>query len=216
MENGKSMNGATPETIRQQLLSGKSAIRRRAAQHIGKHKHDQLGEALFIAFLREQQDARTWETQVAMIRALGEIKYAEALPAIEAICWQNKAFDEITRAAATTYVRLKRQNSHDATPVIELLRMGNYAVTMGALDALGYDRMIPSDDHIAKIIELTTSKQLTYPVGLGDPRYGLAAAAAGWNKSLVNAFLTDCTQANDARVRYVAEQALQNKYVKLR
>lgn len=204
------------EVLRQNLRSTKSAVRRKAAHQIGKSRLYALGNELFSAFLQEQLDARTWETQVAMIRALGEIHYVDALPRINSICENNKAFDAITGAAAMAYVRLKRIRSDDATPVIQLLKMGDYSVTMGALDALGYDRMKPTNDEIITILALVGTKEFTRPKGTGDPRYGLAAAAAGWSLSLVKEFLTGCTETNDVPLRYVAENALNGRYVKLR
>lgn len=54
--------------------------------------------------------------------------------------------------------------------------------------------------------------------GFTDPRYGIAAACAGWKKELTEDFLKHCldTADRDTPLKYVAKNSLKGKYVKLR
>lgn len=57
--------------IRMDLTNKASAVRRRAAKNIRKYNLVELGEELYLSYLHERKDKRTWETQMEMINALG-------------------------------------------------------------------------------------------------------------------------------------------------
>jgi hypothetical protein len=214
---------AISEDLKQKLLSKKSAERRRAAKEIGKLNLTDTGDELFEAYQKERKDTRSWETQTHMILSLGLINYKPALPIIEEIVRLNNPHDMITDAAAQTYVRLNRKSLHDAKPVLKLLQSGGLSVVDGALTPLGYDRMIPPDDEIVELIQLgwdlhKHKDRIGYEGNFTDPRYGLAAACAGWKLELTYDFLTHCiaTAEDDTPLLYVANNSLKNKYCKLR
>ena len=211
------------EEVREKLCSTKSAERRKAAREIGKNKLVDLSEDIFVAFIKERKDSRTWETQFEMILALGLVDYKPALPEIKLIVGINKTHDMITYAAAQTYVRLKRKSTNDALPVIELLQFGGLSLSDGALNPLGYDKMMPPKNEIMELIKLgwdlhRHKDRLGKEKGYCDPRYGLAAACAGWDKSLVCDFLNHCiaTAGTDISLKSVAEKSLNSRYSKLR
>lgn len=211
----------TIDEIKSKLQSTKSADRRRAAKEIGKMKLTDLGDDLYNAYLIEVTDKRTWETQVEMILALGLLDYKIALKEIEQIVRTNKPNDMITYAAAQTYVRLKRHSIHDASPALALLQFGGLSTVDGCLNPLGYDKMLPDDNQIKELIRLgwdlhKHKDRLGQEKGYCDPRYGLAAACAGWDNQLTKDFLEHCIATGDAPVKYVAENSLKGKYVKLR
>ncbi|MDX8363029.1 hypothetical protein [Cytobacillus sp. IB215316] len=122
----------------------------------------------------------------------------------------------MAHVAATTYVRIKRRNKDDISVVIDLLNLEKYSVTEGTLEALGYDRMCPDiiyqDEIIEKCFSFGRNRKKTFT----DPRYGLAAACAGWESNRVTSFLQDCLQSNDTPLIYVAKNSLKRKYVRLR
>lgn len=200
------------------LKSTQSPLRRRAAKLIGKLRISKFGKELFEAYLREREDKRTWETQMEMIKSLGLIGFKPALKIVEQICKINNPHDAITSAAAETYVRLKRKSLSDATPILELLEFGKLSVAHGAVDPLGYDRMTPSKDQVLKLIKLCWNLGKNKGTGYGDPRYGIAAACAGWDKELTTPFLEHClkTAGRETGLEYVAKNSLKGKYVKLR
>lgn len=213
----------TSEEISKNLHSTRSADRRKAAREIGRQKKLEFGGALFTAYLKERKDVRTWETQYHMILALGLVDYKPALPEIEQIVRLNKSHDMITYGAAQTYVRLKRKSLQNASPVIELLQFGGLSVSDGALNPLAYDNMMPPDNEIETLIRLgwdlhQHGDRIGYERGYSDPRYGLAAACAGWKKELTRDFLLHCisTAGLDETFKTVAEKSLQSKYSKLR
>lgn len=211
----------TIDEIKSKLQSTKSADRRRAAVEIGKTKLTDLADDLYRAYLVEATDTRTWETQVQMILALGLLDYKIALKEIEQIVRTNKPNDMITYAAAQSYVRLKRQSLTDASPALELLQFGGLSTVDGCLNPLGYDKMQPDEKQIKELIKLSWDlhkhkDRLGQESGYCDPRYGLAAACAGWDRQLTRAFLEHCLATGDTPLKYVSENSLKGKYVKLR
>jgi hypothetical protein len=210
----------TTEEIKTKLHSTKSSDRKRAAKEIGKLKLSDFADDLYQAYLKETKDKRTWETQVEMILALGLLDYENALTEIDKIIKANNPHDMITYAAAQTYVRLKRKSLSDASPVLELLRFGGLSIVSGCLNPLGYDKMHPDENQIKQLIKLSWDlhKHKDCEPGYGDPRYGIAAACAGWDRQLTKEFLEHCIATADkyTPLIYVSENSLKGKYVKLR
>ena len=211
----------TTEEIKSKLHSTKSADRRRAAKEIGKVKLTDFADELYKAYLKEATDKRTWETQVEMILALGLLDYKNALTEIEQILKINAPNDMITYAAAQSYVRLKRQSQNDALPILELLQFGGLSTVDGSLNPLGYDKMKPNENQIKELIKFSWNlhkhkDRIGHESGYCDPRYGIAAACAGWDRRLTKDFLEHCLATGDTPVKYVAENSLKGKYVKLR
>lgn len=206
--------------IKSKLNSTKSADRRRAAKEIGKLKLADFADDLYQAYLKESKDKRTWETQVEMILALGLLDYKNAIKEIDTIIRVNAPHDMITYAAAQTYVRLKRKSLNDASPVLELLQFGGLSTVDGCLNPLAYDKMLPDENQIKELIKLSWDlhKHKDCEPGYGDPRYGIAAACAGWDRQLTKGFLEYClaTTDRDAPLKYVSENSLKGIYVKLR
>ena len=211
----------TTEEIKSKLTSNKSADRRRAAKEIGRNRLVDFSAELFRAYLDERRDKRTWETQVEMILALGLCDHKMALTEIEPIVRANHPHDMITYASAQTYVRLKRQSLSDAKPILELLKFGGLSVVDGCLNPLAYDKMTPTENQITELVSLCWNlhnhrDRLGHENGYCDPRYGLAAGCAGWDKRLTKEFLEHCLITGDGPVKYVAENSLKGKYGKLR
>lgn len=208
----------TQTEIKELLVSKKAKDRLKAAKEIGKSQIDDLADELIVALEKELINPKTWQTQVEMIIAAGLVKCSYALRLIEPIIQENKEHDMITRAAAESYVRLKRDSINDSKPIIELLGFGGFSVIDGCLNPLGYDRMVPPDNEIKKLIELSWDLHKQKQRGFTDPRYGIAAACAGWRKELTEEFLKHCldTADNDTPLKYVTENSMKGKYVKLR
>jgi len=143
----------TKEDIITKLNSKKSADRRKAAKEIGKYKLSEFGDDLYMSYLKEKQDKRTWETQKEMIKSMGLLNYKKALSEIEGIVNVNTPHDMITTVAATSLVQLKRNSINDAKPVIDLLNVGSVSVISGALYSLAIDKMIPPKNEIEFIIK---------------------------------------------------------------
>jgi hypothetical protein len=200
------------------LLNASTIKRRKAAKEIQKTKTPEVGESLYKAFIIElQYGEKHWETNVEIIRAIGMIDLKMAIRDIFELCRKKIEYDMITIAAATAYIRLKRQSLADISSVFELLEIGGYSVSMGALDAVGYDMMMPSNNDIKKLINLC------WDIGSNrdkdayvDPRYGLVAACAGWDKYIVKEFLLHCLNTGDRSVQKLAQASLKGKYFKLR
>ena len=213
----------TTKEINEKLNSTISAERRKAAKEIGKLRLTDLGDELFKAYSNEKKDRRTWETQVEMILSLGMIDYKPALSSIENIIQLNAPHDMMTYAAAQTYVRLKRKSSNDAQPILYLLRFGGLSLVDGALNPLAYDKMMPPKEEIIELIQLSWDlhrhkDRIGYEKNYCDPRYGIAAACAGWDKELTIDFLNHClaTAVDDPSLIAVAKKSIKGKYTTLR
>lgn len=107
----------TTSEILTKLNSTRSQDRRSAARFIGKKGLATLGNDLLLAHEGERTDPRSWETQTEMLKALGSIGHAPALPLAEVVVRFNEPHDMITRSAASCYVRLKRSSLADAPPL---------------------------------------------------------------------------------------------------
>jgi hypothetical protein len=120
---------------------------------------------------------------------------------------------DLTRA----FFRLNRTDLSDCSTIYMLEYITNVNVQEALLEVLGYDRMIPPIEDQTKIIK----KYFDFGKGMdmryfSDPRYGLAAACAGWDENVVKEFLLHCKEIGDAPLKHVAENSLKRKYVKLR
>lgn len=196
-------------------LSDKSSPKRRAAaKAIGLLGDRSAGQPLYEAFLRERQDPRTYETQAAMANGLGLLGYTQAADELRKIIQASPEHDLLSYVCATAYCRIVRTSLSDAAPVLQLLSIDKFSVSMGALLALGCDRMVPSDEDIHAI--LTYAGTFRHRKGFGDPRYGAAVAAAGWRGTEVEAFLRDCLESGDSGVVSAAQSSLKKKYIRCR
>jgi hypothetical protein len=187
------------DVIKEKLVSRKTKDRKRAAKEIGNAKLTGLADMLYEAYLKEIKDKRTWQTQVEMISALGNLKHMPALAEMELIVNKNIPHDMITSAASTTFVRLTRKSKNDANPIIKLLKIGSVSVIAGALETLARDQMIPSSDEIKQILKLSWDinkhkDRIGYEYGLIDSRIYVAIASANWNIELTAPFLTHCIE----------------------
>ena len=201
------------------LLNDSSTLnRRKAAKIIFKEKTSDVGQILLDALVKElkNENSKQWETQVEMIKAIGKIRFTPALPVITDICRKNKDHDAITIVSAAAYVRLKRESLSDISPVLELLALNGFSVSTGALTALGIDQMMPDENGIKQLISICFDLGKGVHPGLGDPRSGLIAACANWNKSLTNDFLLHCVNTgNGSYAQGLAQQVLDGKSVTL-
>jgi hypothetical protein len=201
-----------------QLISSKTTDGyKKAAKIVAEKSLIEYGEKLLQVLTQIMDDRKKWETICALIKTLGIIKYKPAIPVIETIINKNESHDLITMVSGTAYIRIMRTDLEDALPVINLLKTGGYSVAEGALEALGYDKMIPPENQQAIILNLCwdfgeTRDKKAYT----DPRYGLAAACAGWHAPKAKEFLNHCLTSSDTPLKYIAENSLKGKYVKLR
>jgi hypothetical protein len=118
---------------------------------------------------------------------------------------------------ARTFFRLNRESLSDCSTIFMFQDNENVNIIEALLEVLGYDKMIPSVEDQKRIIE----KFFRFGDGMdmryfSDPRYGLAAACAGWDNDVVREFLLYCKTVGDAPLKYVSENSLKRKYVRLR
>lgn len=199
--------------IRIELTDTKSPVRRRAAKKIGKHHLVSLGDELFAAYLNERKDKRTWETQVEMIKALGKLEYADALPYLSEIIAKNERLDTITYAAGLAFVRISRQDKNDIKPILRLMEKGDHCVMNGAMASLAYDKVIPAKEDQKILIDLMDRIPVgrLYEQGCGDAREYLLSAMSKWDKSIVKEYILTYLDHENQNLRVCAEEALKGK-----
>lgn len=183
---------------------------------IEKQNAKEYSEEIFNLLVKIFPNDKTWEEQCKIINLLGMFEYKKAQEFIGNICKVEKKEDSVTSRAALCYVRLKRISLNDASAVIQFMKTSSYSIHLGALEALGYDSMIPNDDEIKEIIRLSWDCQIGLDPVLSDPRYGLAAACVNWKPELTHDFLKHCLESDDMPLKYIAEKSLNGKKVKLR
>ena len=140
--------------IKNDLVSSKSPKRRSAAKKIAKYKIFSLANELLKAYLEERKDIRTWETQSEMINALAKINCKAAIPYLKEIVDENKDMDTVTMKASLSYIRLNREALNDMTLILSLLEKGKRSVFMGAVYAMAYDDVIPTEQEIITVLDI--------------------------------------------------------------
>lgn len=164
----KNLSESEINLIKKDLFASKSVKRRSAAKKINKYKLNFLKDDLLTSYLEETKDSRTWETQTEMIKAIGNIGCKEAIPYLKEIIIQNKDMDTITIFATLSYIRLTRENINDLTSVMYFLRNGSKSVFNGAIKALAFDDIVPSENEMKEIIMILEERSVyldpyTYP-----------------------------------------------------
>lgn len=206
------------DTLKVELLGRSSVRRRKAAMHCVHISAIDMCALLRDALLLEERGRNSWKTKYELIRVIGLCKCVEIAPHIyeHYVARREEGADILTMVAAQAFFRAKRQHKDDIRPLFELIDSSDDFVHEGVLETLGYDQMVPDVSVQDQILNKYWDLGRDRTVGLTDPRYGLAAACAGWNSRLVRPFLLHCLESNDAPLIYVAEKALKGVYVKLR
>jgi len=198
------------------LTSKQTGKVRKAAILLQKKNVPEIEELVIEALQYEIITNKSWETQSELIKALGINRYKKSLDILESIANKNEEYDRITNSTGTSLIRITRLDLSDVSELLKRLYSMKYSLGYGLLDALGYDRMHPSKEDINTIITKCWDFGIKRDKGYVDPRYGLAAACAGWDGETVSNFLIHCVETGDAPLKYVAENSLKKKFIKLR
>lgn len=191
------------------LFSAKSAKRRSAAKKIAKYQIVSLGNDLLEAYLKERNDARTWETQTAMIHAFGKIECKAALPFLKEIVDANKDSDTITGYAALSYIRLTRKRANDMDMIIQFLSHGNTMLFDGAAMALAYDDVLPSEQEMKTVLTILGERKEIYERPCSNPIPLLISSMYRWPSEISLPFLEQ--YKNDPRFAHIVEKTLAGK-----
>lgn len=204
------------ENIVKSLLGASTVARRKAAKQAAQFGKDLCGELLDS--LRIERHSKNWQTKVELLKALGALECRGAIELVREMVYASSEleYDLVKMCVSTAFIRLSRANLNDPSPVWEMMELGGYSVKEGALEAVGYDRMIFDDPTSEALIVNCWDFGHDRPRGYTDPRYGLAAACAGWSQDVARNFLIHCLDSNDAPLCYVVKKSLQGLYVGLR
>jgi hypothetical protein len=196
----------------EQLKSRNSPKRRSAALKLRKLENPAAGPALLSTLMNELKDPRTWETQYQMIMALGHSGYTEAIPLLQILAHEKFAGRTMVLVAiGDALVRLTRTSDTDATPVLNVLAIGNDGLLHdGALRAVAMLRMrfneVETRD-VIRAVDLAESE---------SRKFWLIAACPGWTGPEVDRFIEQCLLSSRADVRAAAADAKLKRYRKWR
>lgn len=209
-------NTVDVEVIKEQLSSGKKTDLRKAVKLIAKNDLTEFSDNLFAVLSDHISDGKMWEMNYDVIRFLGKIKYAKAIPILVAVCDKNEAHDMVTSGASTALCRIRRTSLNDTKEVQRLLSVGNFAVIDGALRSMGIDQVIPTENEIIAIIASVNRFEPKREKGYADIREGLAVACAGWGKNeTVKIFLEGCLNSGDSPLVKLAKSSVNGKYANI-
>lgn len=206
----------TEEDIVKSLI-GSSTVKRRAAAKAALKIKGEFCAALTQG-LQLELNSKSWQTKVELVKSLGELRCRGSEAILRGIVFSREGseYDMVKMKAAKALVQVSRANLADCKTVWEILNAGGQSIMEGAMEALGYDRMVFDAETCRSLIVRCWDLGSERSRGYSDPRYGLAAACAGWDKELTRDFLQHCLKADDVPLCYVAEKSLQGKYVRLR
>lgn len=159
---------------------------------------------------------KSYETICLLIDTIGLLKCKSGEDLVKKIYDEDIKDDIITMAATKAYVRIIQKDDNDVNEIMKALESKGDSAKEAVLEVLGYDKIVPTIEEQKKIIELSWDFGIDRIEGYSDPRYGLAAACAGWTANNVDDFLRHCMLSDDEPLKYVASSSLKKKYVKLR
>lgn len=170
-----------------------------------------------IEALKLELDRNNWQSKVELSKALGLSKCHCSINQLEEIVFsETSEFDIVKLYAAEALVIITRKDTTDIDSILQIIKKGTYYAKEGALLVMGYDKMKPEINDMLKVIDYCWNFGQGRPQGYTDPRYGLAAACAGYKSDKIDSFLKHCISSQDQPLIYVSENSLKGKYVKLR
>lgn len=172
------------------LGNARSPKRRSGAKRLQKMRVQAAGPALLAALQREMHDARTWETQLEMIRALGQCDYAPALSYLEELARHPFKATMVYWGLGYAIIYLQRNGSGVDDVALGITATANNLLIGGALESLAeLGRSVRSD-----VITSTLAYVSKQPIDLSTEAlwYAAALAAAAWGGPESEAFLRRC------------------------
>jgi HEAT repeat protein len=190
------------------LGHARSPKRRAGAKRLRRLRDPRACPALLEALQREVRDRRTWETQYHLIMALAECGCPEALPYLRDLAEMPFEATMIYTALGDALVRLGRDHPDDPMPVLDLLWSDNEMLIDGAFRAVAMLRLSLSGAAVREIIAFVSALDVDHQL-----RFWVAAAAAGWRGTEVEAFLRATLTSRHEEWRRAAQASLEHRYL---
>lgn len=205
------MSNESIQQLIEQLNNKASTKRRSAAKKLRKLKAKEAGPALLAALKNELKDKRTWETQYQIIMALGESGYTESLDFLLKLSDQEFEATMVYVAIGDAIARLTYIKDGSIHSTLDFLDSRNAPPLFvdGLIRAIAILKLTPSDEDIERIISYGNNPEIS-----DNNRTWIASAAAGWNGSNVEEFLSRCATSDNPQTKRAAEAALNKKYLK--
>jgi len=193
------------QKLTEMLEDTKSAKRASAAKAIGKTADDQYGPVLLAALQTEFEDSRTWQAQSAMIRALADIEYRDALDYLWKVSKRELEHTIVYGELGFAIGRLTPILNSDISVVRQIVANGSVEFARGAFRAIYFLRIVPEKaEDVAFLIGQARSDYENEGRVITKRCY-LAAATAGWNGSEAERFLEECKSTEWKMLREIVE-----------
>jgi hypothetical protein len=196
---------ASVDELVAQLSDARSVRRRVAAKKLRAAPDSRAAPALLLALEKEVSDRRTWETQYQMIMAL-----AACHPSAQA----KALFERLLTLDLEPMVHLAAGDALVCTSddldasVLAALHAGSLPRAEGAIRALAITHAVPAESTVHAVIHYGSAP------GHSQARFWIAAAAAGWPRAIVRAFLEECLSDTSTDTRRAAQAALEGRYLR--
>ncbi len=194
------------------LKDNKSAKRRSATRALGKIGDVTFGAKLLKALNSELQDKRTWETQCAMLRAIGDVGYRMGIPEL----WQ---ISELTHNTTMLYheigfalCRLEPISNDNLSVVKRIISTQNPMFVGGAFMAIYFLRIVPTSQEDVQLIIKTAEQDIEKEGQIITKRCYIAAASAGWDYPEVLGFLESCKKSEWKFLHNIATESQMGIY----
>ncbi len=196
------------------LLNDKSTVKRRSAvKKIMKNELKEYGAPLLSLLFQELKTENNWKTQIEIIKALEKIEFKVATKLLYEICEKSEEHSLVASASASAYVKLETKSLSNISPILKLLKLNKFSVSMGALEKLGKENFVLEEIDIKNLISQCWNLGQGEHKGFGDPRYGLIIACSRWEKEIVTPFLFHCSKTGDSFSKELAEKVLNNQKI---
>lgn len=186
-------------------LAGSAKEQIRAAGQIAALGRDDLGSELMRSAERAMTTGRSWRARVALVEALGRLRWKPALRSVRHWLDESAEFEGMVVAAlAASFYRIARSDLEDIEPMLTLIEdYDTFHHAYGALVVIGEDAMFQGSscchERVMKIAD-KCSRRWRHE-GMADCRYGVALAAAYWPASRRRSrFLRRCKRSWDQGV----------------
>lgn len=208
------MTKKTPDECVELLKDSKSAKRKSAARAIGKTKDPAHGPKLLDALISELKDKRTWETQCAMIRALGDVGCQEARPELWRMSAQDYDATMLYHEIGFALCRIEPITNDNLLIVRKIIDTQNQMIVGGAFKGILLLKIVPSSQEDVRLILAAAERDTENEGQIITKRCYIAAACCEWKFPEVEEFLKSCENSKWNHLQQIVAEAQAGRYPK--
>jgi len=193
-----------------ELESSSSPRIRKAAEKISKQNILGNGKYLENALKEQIKNPKAWQTQSAIIRALGKTCCHEILPYLKELSMLEFSATKLYCDLGFSIFLLEKEESKKLAFLYSAIETSNPMLVSGVCSAILYTEFVPNNEDIEKIIK-GISQFRENEAQIISPRTYIALVAYCWPESIVKPFLESCKDSSIALLVEIAESSLERK-----